>query len=90
MERFNEVYALDPREIFAYSKRDLERVDRDLGQTGAMLAIFEIYLDPRYPDGSAPKVVTLGTRAQALDMLSTLHLFREAWRRVKTRREKSA
>lgn len=82
-DRMKELYALDHSEIFTFSKDDLERTKRDLGEAVGMLVMFQVYLNPRYPDDALPKDFYLGTRAQALDELSKLRLFREALERAR-------
>jgi len=85
---FNKLFETDPSQIFVYSKSDLERIERDLQEAVGMLVMFRMYLNPPYTEElsallKAKGADHLGTRAQALDVLQSLRLFREALDRAR-------
>ena len=84
-EETADIFRLDHSGILVYSKQDLERSKRDLGEMVGMLTMLRVYLEPPFPDGKAPEGVPFATRAQALGKLSKLRLFREAQDRAKGR-----
>jgi hypothetical protein len=82
-EDFDELSKLDPSQIFVYSRLDLERTQRDLGQVVGMLVMLRTYLKPLFPDDAAPKNLRLVTRKQALEYISRQRLFQEALARAR-------
>jgi len=84
-DQLDERVRLDPSQIFVYSKLDLERAKRDLGEVVGMLTMLRTYLNPYFPDDAAPQDMRWSTRKDALEWMSGLRPFQEALVRVKAR-----
>ena len=77
-------------DIFVYKIADLERARRDLKEAEGVMSQYNVYLDPPATEEHAAKYgLTVGTSAEALRLLSTLRLFREALDRVRDKAAKN-
>ncbi|MGE5259720.1 MAG: hypothetical protein ACM3MH_02450 [Actinomycetota bacterium] len=76
--------------VYVYKKADLERVRRDLAEAEGIMSQYQIYLEPMFTEEHAAKfAIPVGTRAQALQKLSTSRLFRQALIRVRDKAAKN-
>jgi hypothetical protein len=79
----------DPSEILVYTKKDLERVKRDMGEASVALVWLRYFLSPLLDFETGRKLRArgekgpLGTSSEALDELMKLRLFREELDRLR-------